>query len=215
MSNFFKSATFAAVSLAGVITASQLAGTTAWGAADIVEAQSQTLLPQSVYDTAAAEGETPVDLTIIPEISDAPEAKRPARRSLSALVADRAGETPRGREEDCLAGAIYFESKGESLEGQLAVAKVIINRANSGRFPGSLCGVVFQPGQFSFVRGGGFPPIARGSKHWSNAVAIAQIARDDLWQSSAPRALFFHATHVSPGWRLTRVATIGNHVFYR
>jgi N-acetylmuramoyl-L-alanine amidase len=164
---------------------------------------------------AASEGETPVDYTIIPEPVEQPETVRPARSSLTALVADRAGETPRNREEDCLAGAIYFESKGESLDGQLAVAKVIINRANSGRFASSLCGVVFQPGQFSFVRGGSMPAIAKSSRHWSNAVAIAQIARDGLWQSAAPKALFFHARHVSPGWRLTRVAAIGNHTFYR
>jgi spore germination cell wall hydrolase CwlJ-like protein len=78
-----------------------------------------------------------------------------------------------------------------------------------------LCGVVKQRGQFSFVRGGGFPPIARSSTHWRTAVAIAQIAREDLAEGSAPRALFFHARRVSPGWRLTKVATVGNHVFYR
>ena len=55
---------------------------------------------------------------------------------------------------ECLAGAIYFESKGEPLTGQLAVAEVIINRAKSGRFPTDVCAVVKQRGQFSFVRGG-------------------------------------------------------------
>lgn len=200
---------FACAGLTGVM------GTTAWGAADIAEARLTTLLPVSVYAAAADEGETPVDYTILPEPVEQPETMRPVRGSLTALVADRTGESPRNREEDCLAGAIYFESKGESLEGQLAVAKVIINRANSGRFASSLCGVVFQPGQFSFVRGGNMPAIAKSSRHWSNAVAIAQIARDELWQSSAPKALFFHARHVSPGWRLTRVAAIGNHIFYR
>ncbi len=190
-------------------------GTTAWGAADIAEARQTTLLPNSVYDAAAAEGETPVDYTIIPEPVEQPEIARLARGSLVALVADRAGASPRNAQEDCLAGAIYFESKGESLEGQLAVAKVIVNRAASGRFASSLCGVVFQPGQFSFVRRGSMPAIAKHSRHWANAVAIAQIAHDGLWQSAAPKALFFHARHVSPGWRLTRVAAVGNHIFYR
>jgi N-acetylmuramoyl-L-alanine amidase len=139
----------------------------------------------------------------------------PRAGSLLQLVADQAGVATRNREEECLAGAIYFESKSESLEGQLAVAHVIINRAKSGRFPSSLCGVVMQPGQFSFVRGGSMPAIARGTRDWQEAVAVAKIARDGLWDSKAPRALFFHARRVSPGWRLTRVATVGNHVFYR
>ncbi|MDX2210698.1 MAG: cell wall hydrolase, partial [Sphingopyxis sp.] len=50
---------------------------------------------------------------------------------------------------------------------------------------------------------------------WSNAIAIAQIARDGSWQNKAPGALFFHARYVSPGWRKTRIAQIDNHIFYR
>src|SRR3546814_14047540 len=86
----------------------------------------------------------------------------------------------------CLAGAVYFESRGESLAGQLAVARVIINRAESGRFPTSYCGVVLQRSQFSFVRGGKMPKIRESSRPWAHAVAIAQIARDGQWQTKAP-----------------------------
>ncbi len=114
----------------------------------------------------------------------------------------------------CLAQAVYFESRGESLAGQLAVAHVVINRAKSGRFPTTLCGVVHQPSQFSFVRRGKMPAV-RNAVQWSNALAIAQIARDDSWQNRAPGALFFHARYVSPGWRKTRIAQIDNHIFYR
>jgi spore germination cell wall hydrolase CwlJ-like protein len=92
---------------------------------------------------------------------------------------------------------------------------VIINRAQSGRFASTICGVVRQPGQFSFVRGGHIPAAPQGSRDWRIAVAIAQIARHDLAGDAAPRALFFHARSVHPGWRLTRVASVGNHVFYR
>ena len=100
--------------------------------------------------------------------------------------------------------------------GQLTVADVILNRAHSGgRFPASICGVVRQAGQFSFVRGGVIPTPPAGSRDWRVAVAIAQIAMQDLADGGAPRALFFHARSVRPGWRLTRVAAIGNHVFYR
>jgi N-acetylmuramoyl-L-alanine amidase len=145
-----------------------------------------------------------------------PVSDEPARpRSLSELVNDHASSEVPDAEMECLAGAIYFESKGEPLAGQLAVAEVIINRAKSGRFPSSYCGVVKQRGQFSFIRGGQFPPIARNSAHWRKAVAIAHIAAKDLADSDASRALFFHARHVSPRWRLTRVAAVGNHIFYR
>jgi spore germination cell wall hydrolase CwlJ-like protein len=134
--------------------------------------------------------------------------------SLAELVADTDRPTAMDSELRCLAGAVYFESRGESLPGQLAVAHVVINRAQSGRFPKSLCGVVLQKSQFSFVRGGKMPAVREGAQ-WNNAVAIAQIARDGSWKNHAPGALFFHARYVSPGWRKTRVAQIDNHIFYR
>lgn len=119
------------------------------------------------------------------------------------------------KEMHCLAGTVYFESKGETLEGQLAVARVVMARAESSRFPNSLCGVVYQKRQFSFVRGGRMPHINKGHRHWRNAVAIAKIAMNDGWKSPVEGALFFHARYVSPGWRLQRMARIDNHIFYR
>jgi hypothetical protein len=138
-----------------------------------------------------------------------------SKRSLLALVDEYASTRAASAELECLAGAIYFESKGEPLPGQLAVAEVIINRTKSGRYPTTMCGVVKQRGQFSFVRAGRLPPIAKQSAHWRKAVAIAHIALKDLADSPAPNALSFHATYVSPRWRMKRVATVGNHVFYR
>ena len=135
--------------------------------------------------------------------------------TLSAMVSRLKSVTPSSREIECLAGAIYFESKSEPLAGQLAVGEVIANRAKSGRFASTFCGVVFQRGQFSFVRGHSMPGIARGGAQWKTAVAVANIVSARLKSSSAPRALFFHATRVSPQWHATRVATIGNHIFYR
>ncbi|WP_428631656.1 cell wall hydrolase [Sphingopyxis sp.] len=167
----------------------------------------------------------PADLSIKTDVpvgditensDDTPDAKTApvTAESLAALVA----ATPRPAEMDpelrCLAGTVYFESRGESLVGQLAVAHVVINRAQSGRFPKSLCGVVHQRSQFSFVRGGKMPAVREGAQ-WSNAIAIAQIARDGSWKNHAPGALFFHARYVSPGWRKTRIAQIDNHIFYR
>jgi spore germination cell wall hydrolase CwlJ-like protein len=134
---------------------------------------------------------------------------------LSSLVAQLRSSETASRELECLAGAIYFESKSEPLSGQLAVGQVIANRSKSGRFPSSYCGVVFQRSQFSFVRGHALPPIPRSSLQWKTAVAVAQIVDQALHVSTVPKALFFHARRVSPGWHLTRVGTIGNHVFYR
>ncbi len=115
---------------------------------------------------------------------------------------------------ECLAGAIYFESKGEPLTGQLAVAEVIINRAKSGRFPTDVCAVVKQRGQFSFVRGGQIPSINIG-KAYRTAIAVAKVALADAWNSPAQKALYFNTADRRPAGRVIKVASIGNHVFYR
>ena len=138
-----------------------------------------------------------------------------AAASLAELAAVQSQPDGLSREMHCLAGAIYFEARGEPLKGQLAVGRVIVERAMSGRFPESYCGVVFQRSQFSFVRGNRMPSIRYASGAWSKAVAIAQIAHSGSWKSPTEGALFFHATYVSPGWRLKRLARVGNHVFYR
>lgn len=135
--------------------------------------------------------------------------------SLNEMVAELRSSSAGSRELECLAGAIYFESKSESLQGQLAVGHVIANRASSGRFPASYCGVVYQRSQFSFVRGRSMPYINKSSLQYRNAVAIAKIVDKDLKPSPVGKAMFFHARRVSPGWKLTRVSTLGNHVFYR
>ncbi|GMN02501.1 cell wall hydrolase [Erythrobacter sp. MTPC3] len=117
----------------------------------------------------------------------------------------------------CLAGAVYFESRGEPLAGQLAVAQVVINRAEDRRFPASYCGVVYQRAQFSFVKNGRMPRIKASSAAWERAKSIAHIAHDGLWQSEAEDAVYFHATYVRPKWsyRKQRTAQIDTHIFYR
>jgi spore germination cell wall hydrolase CwlJ-like protein len=137
-----------------------------------------------------------------------------AYASLAAAVAAQpaeAGDT----ELNCLAIGIYYESKGEPLEGQLAVAEVILNRTTSGRFPRTVCGVLKQRGQFSFVRGGALPQPPSGARAWKTALAVAKVAQDEKWDSRVADALYFHARYVSPGWRRARVGSVGNHVFYR
>ena len=117
----------------------------------------------------------------------------------------------------CLAQAVYFESRGEPIEGQLAVAEVVINRAKSDLYPDSYCDVIKQPAQFSFVRRGRIPNADESSDAWQRAVAIAEIAQQNLWQSKAATAMYFHATYVNPSWahQKTELAQIDTHIFYR
>lgn len=136
--------------------------------------------------------------------------------SLRELVASMPTSAVLDEQLECLAGAIYFEARGEPLTGQLAVAEVIVNRAASGRFPASYCGVVMQKSQFSFVTRGRMPAVPASSPTYRRAKAIAQIAHRDLWESEADGALYFHASRVSPAWSGRKMAArINNHVFYR
>ncbi|WP_404335915.1 cell wall hydrolase [Sphingomonas sp. MMS12-HWE2-04] len=91
---------------------------------------------------------------------------------------------------------------------------MLINRTKSGRFPKSVCSVLTQRGQFSFVRGGKIPS-APANAQWRKALAIAQVAQKDLWDGPADEALYFHARYVKAGWNRPQVASIGNHIFYR
>ena len=171
--------------------------------------------PTGPIEAAPITGEVPAIVPPVAASVDQPERELQAV-TLDGLVAERLSSDTSDAESECLAVSIYFESKGEPLAGQLAVAQTMLNRANSGgRFPASLCGVVRQPGQFSFVRGGALPAVPRDIQGWRQAVAIASIPRDGLWKDVAPAALFFHAARVSPSWHLTRVAQLGNHIFYR
>lgn len=146
-----------------------------------------------------------------------PDPKPADAASLAELVQTMPADLPLSRDLECLAQAIYFEARGEPLAGQLAVGTVVVNRSSSGRYPSDYCSVVTQPGQFSFVRRGRIPSPDEASPAWSNARAIAQIAHQDLWQSPAGEALFFHARYVRPGWARSKVQTaaIDSHIFYR
>src|SRR5205085_3741373 len=162
-------------------------------------------LPESGHSYASANAsqvlpdEAPAPTDIAPA-AEAP-ALQPAavvepKRSLAELVDAFSSSEVSDSEHECLAGAVYFESKGEPLKGQLSVAEVIRNRASSGRFPSTYCGVVKQRGQFSFVHGGRFPAIPRSSPAWRKAVSVSRIAMNDLADGGAPEAMFFHATYV-------------------
>ena len=136
---------------------------------------------------------------------------------LYALVDKFSTGAPLTDEANCIAVAVYHEARGESLEGQLAVAKVIMNRASSGKYPANWCGVVKQPWQFSFVRHGEFPSVDVSSDAWRKAVGVTRLAVANAVPSVPKDCLWYHANYVAPRWsnNLQRVEQIGAHIFYR
>jgi hypothetical protein len=136
---------------------------------------------------------------------------------LYALVDRYSAGAPLDEEATCLATAVYFEARGESLEGQLAVAHVVMNRAASGKYPSTWCATVKQPWQFSFVRHGQFPTVDTNCDAWRKAQAITRLAVSNAVPSLSTDVLWYHADYVSPSWghNLTRVEKIGQHIFYR
>jgi spore germination cell wall hydrolase CwlJ-like protein len=131
------------------------------------------------------------------------------------------------RESDlqCLAENVYFESRGEPINGQYAVAEVTLNRTRAPNFPHTICGVVHEmrwdPGRkrhvadFSWTELGAMSPDDDSA--WKRAMVIATATYDETRDPIVPDALFYHSTSVRPGWAKTRTAitTIGNHVFYK
>jgi hypothetical protein len=136
---------------------------------------------------------------------------------LYALVDRYSAGAPLDEQGNCLATAVYFEARGESLEGQLAVARVVMNRAASGRYPPDWCGVVKQHAQFSFVRHGQFPWIDASASAWARAQGVARLAMANVIPSVGSDVLWYHANYVAPSWghRLSVVQKIGAHIFYR
>ena len=127
------------------------------------------------------------------------------------------------RERYCLAAAIYYEARGEPTDGQQAVAQVVLNRVEDARYPGSVCGVVFQDEnrkhrcQFSFACDGR-PERPRPGASWSRSLDIAREFLDGFTYQPVAKATHYHADYVQPGWArsstMTRIQQIGNHIFY-
>lgn len=118
----------------------------------------------------------------------------------------------------CLAENIYYESRGESLKGQVAVAKVTLNRLDEG-YARTVCGVVKQGCQFAWTCN--HPGTQPSGQLWYQAVGIAVLTINNGHTVEDPTngATHFHATYVNwqPGWKRVKdsVNKIGNHIFYR
>lgn len=127
------------------------------------------------------------------------------------------------RELLCLAMNIYFEARGESDKGQLAVGHVVMNRVNNTKFPSSICKVIHQGGEQHLYRCqfswwcDGKPDKPRNAASWNNAVRIARAIYLEDSTDPTGGALWYHADYVSPYWKTAflRGPKIGNHIFYK
>ncbi|WP_421780800.1 cell wall hydrolase [Falsirhodobacter deserti] len=121
----------------------------------------------------------------------------------------------------CLAEAVYFEARGEPLQGQFAVAEVILNRVDASSYPSDVCAVVTQGEkgsvcQFSFICDGK-PEVVTEKRAFERAGKIAAVMLDGAPRMLTKGATHFHTRAVNPSWasRLPRTAAIGGHLFYR
>jgi spore germination cell wall hydrolase CwlJ-like protein len=145
------------------------------------------------------------------------------RRPMSPAERFKLDEKGRAKAEKCLTEAVYFEARGEETRGQIGVAQVILNRAFSGHYPTSVCGVVYQNAhrymacQFSFACDGIRNTVTEPDR-WERAKKIARDMLDGkLWLPEVGKATHYHATYVSPGWarQMRKMHKLGLHIFYR
>ena len=148
-----------------------------------------------------------------------------ARANTPATGAYASGEAVEVSDKElwCLSTAIYFEARGESYRGQVAVAQVVLNRVKDHRYPDTICGVVYQNQhrrnscQFSFACDG-IPESINDAKSWAQAQDIARrYTAGELYLTEVGDATHYHATYVRPAWapRMNKVTQIGLHVFYK
>jgi spore germination cell wall hydrolase CwlJ-like protein len=172
-------------------------------------------------------------LAALPE-ADGPDAKGESiagkgevtgREGRPKSPAERLGLIGKTREkaEKCLANAVYFESRGESVRGQIAVAQVVLNRAFSGYYPDDVCGVVYQNAhrhlacQFTFACDG-IPDVISEAEPWERAKRVAKATLDGkIWLPEIGKATHYHAYWVKPWWvrSMRNLSKIGVHSFYR
>lgn len=143
----------------------------------------------------------------------------PAAKAFSLGSADSAA---RGRALECLTSAVYYEAGQESLDGQRAVAQVVLNRVRHPAFPANVCGVVYEGStratgcQFTFTCDGS---LMRGPElgAWNRAKAVAEAALNGYVYKPVGNATHYHANYVVPYWAptLTKNAIVGAHIFYR
>jgi spore germination cell wall hydrolase CwlJ-like protein len=158
--------------------------------------------------------------------SIAPKGEVNADNQRAMTPAERLGLTEakaRAKSENCLAEAVYFEARGEAVRGQIAVAQVVLNRAFSGYYPTTVCGVVYQNKyrhfacQFTFACDN-IPDVIREPDMWDRAKKIAKAMLDgQIWLPEVGKSTHYHAYWVRPSWvsEMKRMYKFGVHTFYR
>ncbi|WP_436397764.1 cell wall hydrolase [Roseobacter sp. S98] len=149
-------------------------------------------------------------------------AATPVKVEFSRSWVDAQPEAVGGDELGCLAEALYFEARGETVKGQFAVAEVILNRVKSERFPSSACGVINQGTgkkyqcQFTYTCDG-HKEVIREPRAFERVSKVARVALDGLAPKLTEGATHYHTTAVSPRWSrvYTKTTAIGDHIFYR
>jgi spore germination cell wall hydrolase CwlJ-like protein len=158
--------------------------------------------------------------------SIAPKGEVNADNQRAKTPAERLGlfdEKSRAKSEKCLAEAVYFEARGEAVRGQIAVAQVVLNRAFSGYYPTTVCGVVYQNNyrhyacQFTFACDG-TRDVIREPDMWERAKKIAKAMLDgQIWLPEVDKSTHYHAYWVRPSWvgEMKKMYKYGVHTFYR
>ena len=164
--------------------------------------------------------QAPMPMSAPPALAYARETTAPTSFDLSL---DKYGNKVSQKDVWCMAQAIYFEARGESYRGQVAVGQVVMNRLAHPIYPKDICQVVFQNQQmhnacqFSFACDGR-PELVTDQKSWKQADEIAKgVISGSLYLTEVGKATHYHANYVYPDWapRLKRVAKIGHHIFYQ
>lgn len=182
-----------------------------------------SLEPSSAAALDAIAGIAPISSTPMPAIASQQLAYARANAPVTGGFSTGNAMQVSDKELWCLATAIYFEARGESYRGQVAVAQVVLNRVKDHRYPDTICGVVYQNQsrrnscQFSFACDG-VPETINDRTSWAQAEDIAsRFTAGQLYLTEVGDATHYHATYVRPAWapRMSKVTQIGLHVFYK
>ena len=145
------------------------------------------------------------------------------RAEAGALPSGYVSAAERTRELDCLTRNIYWEAASEPFEGKVGVAQVTMNRVNSGKFPNSVCGVVYQKNvfyekvicQFSWYCDNPSKVKPIHLVMWRESEEVAKkVLLENFRLPALKNALFYHADYISPGWPNPKIEKIGRHIFY-
>jgi spore germination cell wall hydrolase CwlJ-like protein len=145
------------------------------------------------------------------------------REARNGMPADYVTAAERTKQLECLTRNIYWEAASEPFEGKVAVAQVTMNRMESGKFPSSVCGVVYQKNvfyekvicQFSWYCENASKVKPVHQPLWRESEEVAKkVLLEGFRLPSLKNALYYHADYVNPGWKHPKIEKVGRHIFY-